>query len=188
MQWHDTGQDHTGLESPHRYRETPVEITLRPATEADRDFLWWLQRATLREYVTQTWGWDEHWQRQRFYERFDPPARQIVMCDGEAIGCLSVLHEPSRIFLSVIEIAPRYQGRGIGTALIRTLLDEAEARGVPVELQVLRVNPAVRLYERLGFVVTQCTETHRIMRWRPALLDGKENREGRSKGDRSCTM
>ena len=51
--------------------------------------------------------------------------------------------------------------------LIQALCDEADGRGIPVELQVIKVNPAWRLYERLGFVVIGETETHVLMRWLP---------------------
>ena len=143
-----------------------MQISLRPATQEDHDFLWWLHCATMRPYVEKTWGWDEQWQAQYFRDRFDPATRQIIESDGVPIGCISVERQKDRVFLSVIKIAPEYQSRGIGTKLVRALLNEADSRGVPVELQVLKVNPARRLYERLGFAVVGETETHYLMRWR----------------------
>ena len=45
-----------------------------------------------------------------------------------------------------------YRGNGIGTALMRTMLDELQGRGFrQVSLSVQKENPAVRFYERLGF-------------------------------------
>ena len=143
-----------------------MQISLRPATQEDHDFLWWLHCATMRPYVEKTWGWDEQWQAQHFRDRFDPATGEIIEGDGVPIGCISVERQKDRVFLSVIKIAPEYQSRGIGTKLVRALLNEADSRGVPVELQVLKVNPARRLYERLGFAVVGETETHYLMRWR----------------------
>ena len=51
--------------------------------------------------------------------------------------------------------------------MIQGLLDEGRTRGVPVELQVIKVNPARGLYERLGFVVAGESETHWEMHWEP---------------------
>jgi RimJ/RimL family protein N-acetyltransferase len=151
-----------------------MQISLRPATDEDYDFLWWLHCATLRSYVEQTWGWDEHWQAEYFRDRFDPTTLEIIESDGAPIGCISVERRedcPSTgsgpcIFLGLIEVAPDHQNRGIGTKLIRALLDEADRRSVPVELRVIKANhPARRLYERLGFAVVGETETHYLMRW-----------------------
>ncbi len=141
-----------------------MRISPRPAIQDDYGFLWRLHCATMKPYVEKTWGWDEQWQAQYFRDYFDPTTGEIIEGDGVPIGCISVERQKDRVFLSVIKIAPEYQSRGIGTKLIRALCDEADGRGVPVELQVLKVNPARRLYERLGFAVVGETETHCLMR------------------------
>ena len=47
---------------------------------------------------------------------------------------------------------PAYQGRGIGTQVVRDVLAEARDRGVPARISVEVDNPLARaLYERLGF-------------------------------------
>ena len=144
-----------------------MDISLRPATENDYDFLWWLHGATMRDYVDAIWGWDEAVQRQFFQVRFNPARMEIVECAGEAVGYIAVERREESIFLGAIEIAPKYQGQGIGTGLIRDLKSEAERRSVPLKLQVLQGNPARRLYERLGFAPTGETETHIMMSWLP---------------------
>jgi ribosomal protein S18 acetylase RimI-like enzyme len=83
------------------------------------------------------------------------------------IGAISVKRLPTEVFLGTISIMPDHQGRGLGTAVITDLIREAQARHHPVALQVLKVNRARRLYERLGFIVTGETETHYQMRTKP---------------------
>ena len=144
-----------------------MQVSLQPATRGDYDFLWWLHCATMKPYVEKTWGWDEQWQAQYFRDRFDPATRELIEGDGVTIGCISVERREHCIFLAVIEIAPDHQSRGIGTELIRDLLNEADGRGVPVELQVLKVNPALHFYGWLGFAVVGETATHYLMRWLP---------------------
>ena len=136
-----------------------MHISLRDATLNDRDFLWSLHQDTMREYVEKTWGWNDSWQRRRFSERFDPAGRQIIEVDGAAIGMLQVDRQSDFIFLKNIQISPSRQRRGIGTRIVRSLIDEAEALGVPLRLKALKVNPAQRFYERLDFRVTGISGT-----------------------------
>lgn len=140
-----------------------MRFECRPATEADREFLWRLHRATMRPSVGQTWGWDEADQRRRFDLGFAPQGKRIVLVHGEPVGMIDVERREREVFLAVVEILPVWQGRGLGTRLIRAVIEEAGT--LPVALHVLKVNPARRLYERLGFVVVDETETHYYM-WR----------------------
>lgn len=139
------------------------DFQLRQATAEDFEFLWNLHRAAMRPYVEETWGWDEAVQARRFREAFDPTHRQIVIVDGRPAGVLQVDDLPRAVFLANVEIDPAHQRRGVGTALVESVLDRARTLGLPVTLQVLRVNPARRLYERLGFRVTGETGTHVLM-------------------------
>jgi len=102
-------------------------------------------------------------QQTLFLERFEPAHLQIVIVDGHDVGILSVKQEPDTLILANLQILPDSQKQGLGTAIIRTLLWQASRQGVPVSLQVLKVNPARKLYERLGFTVTGETDTHYLM-------------------------
>ena len=164
-EWRATHTLRTGLRMPCvRMRKRLARngaITLRPATEADAEFVFAVLRAGLRPHVVATWGaWDEAWQHRRFLESFVPAMHQIVEESGRAVGCLAVEERSDQVFLARIFLLPEAQGRGIGTGLIRTLCASAHRRRLPVELSILKVNPARRLYERLGFTVVGETETH----------------------------
>jgi ribosomal protein S18 acetylase RimI-like enzyme len=144
------------------------EISLRQATQNDHDFLYGLVKTTMREYVEPIWGWDEEWQRAYFQEHFDPTQDQIIVLGGQDIGAISVEIRPEEHFLARLYLLPAYQRYGIGTHLVRSILDKAFAKGLPVTLQVLKGNPAKRLYERLGFAETEETETHYLMKAAPS--------------------
>lgn len=143
-----------------------VSYSLRQATGADAAFLYALNRETMREYVCQTWGdWQEAFQTKFFAEHFKPAANQIILVDGQPIGLLGTSRSPERHFISGLQISTAWQGRGIGTAIVGRLLADARELGLPVELQVLKVNlGARRLYERLGFRTTGESTTHFQMR------------------------
>jgi ribosomal protein S18 acetylase RimI-like enzyme len=137
--------------------------TLRSATDEDYDFLYQLFITTMRSSITQVWGWEEARWAVFFREHFDASRYQIVVVDGQDVGALWVEQRPTEVYLDTIEIAPAWQGRGLGTAILRAVLADARARGLPVTLQVNRASPARRLYERLGFVETGRTATHYMM-------------------------
>jgi ribosomal protein S18 acetylase RimI-like enzyme len=116
-----------------------------------------------------TWGWNHDVQATRFRDAFatNLTELQIIQCAAERIGYIQVIEEPTRVFLAAVEIAPSHQRRGIGTSLIEDVCKRGDSIGLPVELQVLKVNPAKHLYERLGFSTQAETETHYLMRRAP---------------------
>lgn len=142
--------------------------TLRPATHEDYDFLYQLHVAAMKYLITHVWGWEDARQEQFFADHFDPAPARIVVVDGKNVGVIAVEWRETDAFIANIEILPEQQGRGLGAAVIAHVIEEADAHDFPVRLQVLKINPARRLYERLGFVVTGETETHWLMRRLPS--------------------
>ncbi len=61
-----------------------------------------------------------------------------------------------------------YQGQGIGSRLLGSLLDQGARDGLPVRLSVQLDNRARRLYQRLGFVALADDGLYQSMEWRPA--------------------
>jgi GNAT superfamily N-acetyltransferase len=66
-----------------------------------------------------------------------------------------------------ITLEPRWRGQGIGTTLLRWLMDEAARRGVTLSLYVEDYNPAYRLYQRLGFITKDPPGIYTYMTWEP---------------------
>lgn len=134
---------------------TNGEYQLRPASDTDREFLYALHCQTMRTLIEQTWGWDEAWQREDFSRRLGECEVSIVECDGHRVGALFVISNPASIHIEELQIIPEFQGKQIGSSIVRELIETARHRGVVVTLAVLSANPrAKQLYERLGFEVT----------------------------------
>jgi hypothetical protein len=93
---------------------TNPAYTLRPATTDDYAFLEALHTATMRDVVTQVWGWDAAIQRALFRRDFDPSSSQIVVVDGADAGVVSLQKRDDAWFLANIQIAPAHQTRGLG--------------------------------------------------------------------------
>ncbi|MFW9904168.1 MAG: GNAT family N-acetyltransferase [Candidatus Thorarchaeota archaeon] len=139
-------------------------IHFRPATPDDSEFLYNLKKQTLKQYITQIWGWDEKDQRIYHKKRFEPDKYRIIQQNGEDIGCISIEEQPNKIILNIIEISPEYQNKGIGSKLIRDLIKKGSQENKTIELQVFKVNQrAFKLYRTLGFKVVAETETHHQM-------------------------
>lgn len=136
------------------------DVTLRQAEPDDLEFLWKLHIASMKDYVEATWGWDESWQRETYVRDYEPESAQIIQFGNEDVGLLAVGSLGAFTFLKQTSLLPEFQCKGIGTHVINDVLARAHGNGCPVLLQVLKVNPAKRLYERLGFTVCGETETH----------------------------
>ncbi|QVI28506.1 GNAT family N-acetyltransferase [Mycolicibacterium neoaurum] len=138
-------------------------ITFRASTVEDFEFFFELHKATLGPYVDQVWGWDHDVQRAYLGRSIDFAATQVIVVDGADAGRLDLAERDGDVYVGLLEVAPVFQRRGIGTRVLREVLDEAFAVGRGVCLNVLKVNTdARRLYRRLGFAVVAETE----IRWR----------------------
>jgi ribosomal protein S18 acetylase RimI-like enzyme len=141
-----------------------VKYSLRPAVEEDFDFLYNLKVACLKDYVTETFGWDEEYQQRRFKDYFDPTSTEIIVVNDQDVGQISLVDLDDELFISGIYILPPWQNQGLGAMVLGDVISDAGQKGISVSLQVLKVNPARRLYERLGFTVYEENETHYKMR------------------------
>ena len=141
-----------------------MNISLRLFRPEDQEFLFKLYAATRQEEVS-AWGWSSAQQeaflrmqfnaKQRSYEMtYEGTEHQIVLSDDNPIGRIMVQRRPESALLVDIALLPEYRGRGIGGGLVRELIEQCNKDKVAVRLQVLKTNPAQRLYERLGFLRT----------------------------------
>jgi ribosomal protein S18 acetylase RimI-like enzyme len=135
-----------------------MDIRTRPATEADKAFLRWLEEACMREYAVALWG---AW-------RPRPPDEQMldgcrIIEGGESVGCVTTIARPDHVWVDQLYISPRFQRKGIGSTVLRMILSEAAAMGVPVRLSVIATNPAIDFYLSHGFRIHEETSERRIM-------------------------
>lgn len=82
------------------------------------------------------------------------------LSDGEDRGFAHTDDETPEMGVALL---PEYRGRGVGTALLKHLLEEARGRYPAISLSVSPHNPAMRLYERLGFETVEIRSTHPVI-------------------------
>jgi ribosomal protein S18 acetylase RimI-like enzyme len=130
-----------------------VEISLRPARDQDREFIERIYFETQRWIIESLFGWsDDETERANFADSYDAENTQIITIENKDAGWLTVQRDRD-IHLQSIYITAQQQRKGVGTLLIQQLIDEAATSGMVVRLSTARINPAQRLYERLGFIV-----------------------------------
>ena len=138
-----------------------MNVALRDADESDAGFLLELYRDTRIDEIA-AWGWNaeqadaflrmQHNARALGYAAQHPEATDsIILMDDEPVGRMLVDHLPNEIWLVDIALQRKWRGRGVGSQLIRQLIEAGRDKGKPVRLHVSTINPAKRLYERLGF-------------------------------------
>ncbi len=148
--------------------ETSLQLSdrlkLRKASQDDMEFAFQVKRAAFRKYAELVWGWDEVGQRQLHDRRFREQDYRIINLDGKDIGVISMDVKPDCVFVNQICVLPEHQGQGVGWKCMQVILERGRDLGLTVRLQVLKVNPrAVAFYERLGFTITDETDTHFLM-------------------------
>jgi ribosomal protein S18 acetylase RimI-like enzyme len=94
--------------------------------------------------------------------------RQVGYDTAVGVGVVWLAARPGRIDLLDISLLPQWRGRGIGTALMQSLLARAQSLHQQVALQVRTDNPARLLYARLGFADVGHSALDVAMRWTPA--------------------
>ena len=137
-----------------------MTITTRKGAKSDKESLWKLHVASMRGYIEQVWGWDDAIQQEFFDNGFHPEDIHIIQVEGQDVGMYELTDREDDFFLTLIEILPEFQNRGISSEIIRKMIDEIRPTGKPFRLQVLKINPAQALYARLGFSISGETETH----------------------------
>ena len=150
-----------------------MAVTLRPVEPDDEGFLFELfcrsqgnelgaLDATHRDAILKM---QYHAQLQTYNAEFPSAVHQIIMLERQVIGRVLVERTESEHRGVDIALMPEYRGGGIGTMLIQNLLDEAAGAGKPFRISVVRGNPALHLYERLGFKTTDENITHILLEW-----------------------
>jgi len=153
------------------------EVTLRPVTAEDEAFLFKVYRSTRAEEMATT-GWLEvekraflkmqfQLQSASYKQQYPNAEHVIILFAGQPAGRMMVDRTQEDELRGVdIAILPEFRNAGVGSFLIKGLLDEATGAGIPFRIMVERFNhKALRLYERLEFSYHGETDTHIAMEW-----------------------
>jgi GNAT superfamily N-acetyltransferase len=141
---------------------------LVPAGEADFEPLLALRMAAMRESLERVGRFDPARSRERFRASFVAAHTQCVVACGERVGFFALRPADDGLWLDHLYVAPSWQGRGIGAAVLNEVFASARAARQPVRLGALRDSDANRFYRRHGFVQTHETQWDCYYVWNPA--------------------
>jgi ribosomal protein S18 acetylase RimI-like enzyme len=157
-------------------------LARRPATDADRAFLFEVYASTRAEelkLVPWTDAQKEAFVRQQFEaqdayyrEHYQDTTWEVVLADGVPAGRIYVARWPQEIRVIDIALLPAHRRLGLGTRLLTEVLEEARAARRPVRIHVEVMNPARALYERLGFRQVADQGVYVMMEWNAVPAGG----------------
>src|SRR5436305_3441623 len=152
-------------------------LSLKKVTSADEEFLLSIYASTREAELAQaTWAdgqkeaflkWQFEMQRQQYEARFPDSEYKVIEVDNQPAGRVWVGENENEIRLLDIALLPEFQNRGVGTLLLRELIDEARRSQKPLRHMVFMLNSdAHRFYERLGFKMIEDLGAYRHMELR----------------------
>lgn len=157
--------------------ETLVDVgnknKLRLSTEDDVSFMRQIYASTRIDELAQV-DWNQQQvddfidmqfraQSMHYKEHFPNTEYSVLTHDGESVGRL--LLDSSDHFLHIIDIAllPEYRNKSIGSYWLGKLTDAAKEQKRAIRIHVERFNPALSLYQRIGFNILEEGEVYHLM-------------------------
>ncbi len=161
-------------------------LTVRPMTPDDDAFLLFVYDSSRAQELAQVeWQegqkdafvkWQFDLQRREYDARYPDAEYDVILVDDQPAGRIWIGRDAEEIHLLDIAVLPNFQNRGVGRALLGSLIDEAKLTGKALRHMVFVMNDdAHRFYERLGFVVIGDLGAYKHMEWKsepPAVAGG----------------
>jgi len=159
------------------------DITLRPVTDDDREFLLSVYAAG-RELELSLVPWDDAMKRSfiehqykaqddHYRSYYENATHDVIVADDVRVGRLYVEKTEKQIAILDIGILPEFRIQGIASAIVHRLQDEATADGRLIRIYIESFNSADKLFTELGFEMVENDGGLRRFEWRPA--EAKEN-------------
>lgn len=143
-----------------------MTISFKQAEQQDFDFLLSLRKQTMTPHLERALlPTNEEYHVAQVRDAFDKS--KIIVYKKHAIGLLKLGQEDGKFHIIQIQILPEYQRKGIGAHVLKLLIAQARRHHAPITLNVLKHNPAIRLYQRSGFKIVGETTLEYQMTFMP---------------------
>ena len=139
-----------------------MNYQLRPYSETDKEFIYYVKKIVYKAYVEMNWGeWDELKQRDMFDEFIATFEKEIkiIIIDGKLAGFFHGHYIDDYNYEQAnICILPAFQGKGVGTSILKSIIEQHQNQNI--HLRCFKQNPVVNLYKRLGFEIVEELSHH----------------------------
>ena len=154
-------------------KKANVSLILESASEADIDTLLELEKS-----VSGSNTYSPNLEREDWQEEFENGKVFLIKDGDEVVGNISYQEKgPDHLYISGLVVRPEFQGKGLGRQALQQVLD-TYPEATRVDLVTHPDNPALKLYESLGFIVESRKENY----WgdgEPRLVLVLHRREGK---------
>jgi ribosomal protein S18 acetylase RimI-like enzyme len=141
-------------------------IRFTPALPSQREAFREMHHRCYHDVVLRQFGcWDLAQQDGFFEKEWSERLFHTIEEDGCMVGGYAEKESEGCLMLLELQVLPEFQGRGIGTAVIKHMQSRAVKGGRSMSLRVLRQNRAVNLYAKLGFREVGRDDIAIIMEW-----------------------
>lgn len=139
-----------------------VDIKFRNCKLDDCEYILGLKDLCLRWYIEIIYGWDINVQREKTKEELNKHKddMRIIIYDKKEVGVTTFYEENNEYVVGLIMVHPSCQSLGIGSQIINSYIDIAKKEKKRIIIKTYKLNPAKRLYERLGFKKYNEDDTH----------------------------
>ncbi|GEO10040.1 GNAT family N-acetyltransferase [Segetibacter aerophilus] len=160
------------------FRLNNKDITLRAISNKDDQLLFKIYCSTRLEEMNLMRAWSDLQKKNFLRMQFDTqhtyyikhytPASFWIICkNNKPIGRLYLHEEYEDNSIRIIDITllHEWRNKGIGENILLQILQLGVERKRAVTLHVEALNPALQLYQRLGFSVINTNNLHYLMEW-----------------------
>ncbi len=127
----------------------------------DYEFIFYIIKLTLKEYIDSLWGWNEDVEHLFFKEEMTEENAFIIKVDNERIGYLSLLRKKDEVEVENLLLLPKFQNKGLGRGIIKNLIEECRKEEKKLVLKTFKANKrANKFYRKLGFDLIEENEDY----------------------------
>ena len=129
-----------------------TSVSLQPVREDESEELVRLRIEAMRESLERIGRFDAARARQRFLAGFVPEFTSHILVEGDRVGFLAIKPTSEGLSLEHLYVRGEHQGRGIGSAVLAILFEQADGKALPIRVGALRGSDSNRFYLRHGFI------------------------------------